>query len=89
MENTLELTDMVDRIKNPLSTYRDGEKTQSIYLKQNGDTFYVICSKDNFKECTFFATVDNVSYVKILPRDEFYMIKEYIKKCQSTQKTNN
>ena len=29
MAKTLELTEMVDRIKNPLAKYRDGEKTQS------------------------------------------------------------
>ena len=80
MANTLELSDLVKKIKNPLAKFNDGEKTTSIYLKDKGDTYYVICSKENFKECTFFATVKNVSYNETLSREEFYKIKEYIKK---------
>lgn len=80
MANTLELSDLVKKIKNPLAKFNDGEKTSSIYLKDKGDTYYVICSKENFKECTFFATVKNVSYNETLSREEFYKIKEYIKK---------
>lgn len=80
MANTLLITDLVKKIKNPLAKFNDGEKTTSIYLKDKGDTYYVICSKENFKECTFFATVKNVSYNETLSREEFYKIKEYIKK---------
>ena len=80
MANTLEITDLVKKIKNPLAKFNDGEKTSSIYLKEKDDTYYVICSKENFKECTFFATVKNVSYNETLSREEFYKIKEYIKK---------
>ncbi|MEN9372358.1 MAG: hypothetical protein RLZZ64_1433 [Bacteroidota bacterium] len=77
---TLQITDLVKKIKNPLAKYNDGEKTTSIYLKDNDDTYYVICSKENFKECTFFATVKNVPYNETISRDEFYKIKEFIKK---------
>ncbi len=80
MANTLLITDLVKKIKNPLAKFNDGEKTTSIYLKDQEDTYYVICSKENFKECTFFATVKNVSYNETLSREEFYKIKEYIKK---------
>ena len=80
MANTLLITDLVKKIKNPLAKFNDGEKTSSIYLKEKDDTYYVICSKENFKECTFLATVKNVSYNETLSREEFYKIKEYIKK---------
>ena len=80
MANTLLITDLVKKIKNPLAKFNDGEKTTSIYLKDQEDTYYVICSKENFKECTFFATVKNVSYNETLSREEFYKIKEYVKK---------
>ena len=80
MANTLLITDLVKKIKNPLAKFNDGEKTTSIYLKDKGDTYYVICSKENFKECTFFATVKNVSYNETISREEFYKIKEYVKK---------
>ncbi len=80
MANTLLITDLVKKIKNPLAKFNDGEKTTSIYLKDQEDTYYVICSKENFKECTFFATVKNVSYNETISREEFYKIKEYIKK---------
>jgi hypothetical protein len=78
--DTLQITDLVKKIKNPLAKYNDGEKTTSIYLKEKDDTYYVICSKENFKECTFFATVKNVPYNETITRDEFYKIKEFIKK---------
>ena len=80
MANTLLITDLVKKIKNPFAKFNDGEKTTSIYLKDQDDTYYVICSKENFKECTFFATVKNVSYNETISREEFYKIKEYIKK---------
>ena len=80
MANTLLITDLVKKIKNPLAKFNDGEKTTSIYLKDQEDTYYVICSKENFKECTFFATVKNVSYNETISREEFYKIKEYVKK---------
>ena len=80
MAKTLEITDLVKKIKNPLAKYNDGEKTTSIYLKEKDDTYYIICNKENFKECTFFATVKNVSYNETITREEFYKIKEFIKK---------
>ena len=73
---TLQLTDLVKKIKNP----NDRTKTSSIYLKDKDDTYYIICNKENFKECTFFATVKNVSYNETISREEFYKIKDYIKK---------
>ena len=78
--NTLQLSDLVEKIKNPLSKYNDGTKTQSIYLKEQDDTYYIICNKENFKECSFFATVKNVSYNETITREEFYKIKDLIKK---------
>ena len=90
MAKTLEITDLVKKIKNPLAKYNDGEKTTSIYLKEKDDTYYIICSKENFKECTFFATVKNVPYNETISREEFYKIKEFIKKkWQSLHKKNN
>ena len=78
--DTLQITDLVKNIKNPLAKFNEGEKTTSIYLKEKDDTYYIICSKENFKECTFFATVKNVPYNETISRDEFYKIKEFIKK---------
>ena len=49
MAKTLEITDLVKKIKNPLAKYNEGEKTTSIYLKEKDDTYYIICSKENFK----------------------------------------
>lgn len=90
MAKTLEITDLVKKIKNPLAKYNEGEKTTSIYLKEKDDTYYIICSKENFKECTFFATVKNVPYNETISRDEFYKIKEFIKKkWQSLTPKNN
>ena len=80
MATTLQISDLVKKVKNPLARFNDGEKTSSIYLKDNEDTYYIICSKENFKECTFFATVKNVSYNETLSREEFQKIKEFIKK---------
>jgi hypothetical protein len=80
MATTLQITDLVKKITNPLAKFNDGEKTSSIYLKDKDDTYYVICSKENFKECTFFATVKNVSYNETISREEFYKIKAQIKK---------
>lgn len=81
MENTnLQVSDLVKKIKNPLAKFSEGDKTSSIYLKEENDTYYIICSKEHFKECTFFATVKNVAYNETLSRDEFQKIKEYIKK---------
>jgi len=80
MEKTLELTDLIKKIKNPLSKFNDGNKTSSIYLKENDDTYYIICSKENFNECTFFATVKNKSYNELITRQDFYKIKDCIKK---------
>ena len=90
MAKTLEITDLVKKIKNPLAKFNEGEKTTSIYLKEKDDTYYIICSKENFKECTFFATVKNVPYNETISRDEFYKIKEFIKKkWQSLTPKNN
>ncbi len=78
--NTLQLSDLVKKIKNPLAQFNDRTKTSSIYLKEEDDTYYIICNKENFKECSFFATVKNVSYNETISREEFYKIKEFIKK---------
>jgi len=78
--NTLQLTDLIKKIKNPLAKFNDRTKTSSIYLKDNDDTYYIICNKENFKECTFFATVKNVAYNETITREKFYKIKDYIKK---------
>ena len=53
---------------------------QVVLQSKKDDTYYIICSKENFKECTFFATVKNVPYNETISRDEFYKIKEFIKK---------
>jgi hypothetical protein len=81
MENTtLQVSDLVKKIKNPLARFNDGDKTTSIYYKENEDWYYLICSKEHFKECTFLCTVNNVNYNETLSRTEFQKIKEYIKK---------
>ena len=79
-KQTLQTEDLIKKIKSPNAKYNDGTKTQSIYLKEKDDTYYIICNKENFKECTFFATVKNVSYNETISREEFYKIKESLKK---------
>jgi len=79
-KQTLQPEELINKIKSPNAKYNDGTKTQSIYLKEKDDTYYIICNKENFKECTFFATVKNVSYNETISREEFYKIKDYVKK---------
>ena len=78
--NTLQLPDLIKKIKNPLAKFNDRTKTSSIYLKENDDTYYIICNKDNFKTCTFYATVKNKPYTELISKEQFNKIKESIKK---------
>ena len=75
-----ELDSLIKAITNSSAKYEERKQTVSIYLKEQDDTYYIICSKENFKECTFFATVKNVPYNETITREEFYKIKEFIKK---------
>ena len=75
-----EVETLIDKVFNSLAKYEERKQTVSIYLKEQDDTYYIICNKENFKECTFFATVKNVSYNETITREEFYKIKDYIKK---------
>ena len=75
-----EVETLIDKVFNSSAKYEERKQTVSIYLKEQDDTYYIICNKENFKECSFFATVKNVSYNETISREEFYKIKDYIKK---------
>ena len=75
-----ELDSLIKAITKPSAKYEERKQTLYIYLKEEDDTYYIICNKDNFKTCTFFATVKNQAYNETITRQQFDKIKEGIKK---------
>jgi hypothetical protein len=75
-----ELDSLIKAITNSSAKYEERKQTVSIYLKEQDDTYYIICNKDNFKTCTFYATVKNKSYTESISKEQFNKIKESIKK---------
>ena len=75
-----ELDSLSKAITNSSAKYEERKQTVSIYLKEQDDTYYIICNKDNFKTCTFYATVKNKPYTELISKEQFNKIKESIKK---------
>jgi len=75
-----EVETLIDKVFNSLAKYEERKQTVSIYLKEQDDTYYIICNKDNFKTCTFYATVKNKPYTELISKEQFNKIKESIKK---------
>lgn len=75
-----ELDSLIKTITNSSAKYEERKQTVSIYLKEQDDTYYIICNKDNFKTCTFYATVKNKPYTETISKEQFNKIKESIKK---------
>ena len=75
-----ELDSLIKAITNSSAKYEERKQTVSIYLKEQDDTYYIICNKDNFKTCTFYATVKNKPYNESISKEQFNKIKESIKK---------
>lgn len=75
-----ELDSLIKAITKPSAKYEERKQTVSIYLKEQDDTYYIICNKDNFKTCTFYATVKNKPYTETISKEQFNKIKESIKK---------
>jgi uncharacterized membrane protein (UPF0182 family) len=75
-----ELDSLIKTITNSSAKYEERKQTVSIYLKEQDDTYYIICNKDNFKTCTFYATVKNKPYTELISKEQFNKIKESIKK---------
>jgi uncharacterized membrane protein (UPF0182 family) len=75
-----ELDSLIKAITNSSAKYEERKQTVSIYLKEQDDTYYIICNKDNFKTCTFYATVKNKPYTESISKEQFNKIKESIKK---------
>lgn len=75
-----ELDSLIKTITNSSAKYEERKQTVSIYLKEQDDTYYIICNKDNFKTCTFYATVKNKPYTELISKEQFIKIKESIKK---------
>jgi uncharacterized membrane protein (UPF0182 family) len=75
-----ELDSLIKTITNSSAKYEERKQTVSIYLKEQDDTYYIICNKDNFKTCTFYATVRNKPYTELISKEQFNKIKESIKK---------
>lgn len=75
-----ELDSLIKTITNSSAKYEERKQTVSIYLKEQDDTYYIICNKDNFKTCTFYATVKNKPYTESISKEQFNKIKESIKK---------
>lgn len=75
-----ELDSLIKTITNSSAKYEERKQTVSIYLKEQDDTYYIICNKDNFKSCTFYATVKNKPYTELISKEQFNKIKESIKK---------
>ena len=75
-----EVETLIDKVFNSLAKYEERKQTVSIYLKEENDTYYIICNKDNFKTCTFYATVKNKPYTESISKEQFNKIKESIKK---------
>ncbi len=83
-----ELDSLIKAITNSSAKYEERKQTVSIYLKEQDDTYYIICNKDNFKTCTFYATVKNKPYTELISKEQFNKIKESIKKWQNLHKKN-
>jgi uncharacterized membrane protein (UPF0182 family) len=75
-----ELDSLIKTITNSSAKYEERKQTVSIYLKEQDNTYYIICNKDNFKTCTFYATVKNKPYTELISKEQFNKIKESIKK---------
>jgi len=75
-----ELDSLIKTITNSSAKYEERKQTVSIYLKEQDDTYYIICNKDNFKTCTFYATVKNKSITEIIPKETFNKVKKRITK---------
>jgi len=75
-----ELDSLIKTITNSSAKYEERKQTVSIYLREQDDTYYIICNKDNFKTCTFYATVKNKPYTELISKEQFNKIKESIKK---------
>ena len=75
-----ELDSLIKTITNSSAKFEERKQTVSIYLKEQDDTYYIICNKDNFKTCTFYATVKNKPYTELISKEQFIKIKESIKK---------
>jgi uncharacterized membrane protein (UPF0182 family) len=75
-----ELDSLIKTITNSSAKFEERKQTVSIYLKEQDDTYYIICNKDNFKTCTFYATVKNKPYTESISKEQFNKIKESIKK---------
>ena len=75
-----ELDSLIKTITNSSAKFEERKQTVSIYLKEQDDTYYIICNKDNFKTCTFYATVRNKPYTELISKEQFNKIKESIKK---------
>ena len=75
-----ELDSLIKTITNSSAKFEERKQTVSIYLKEQDDTNYIICNKDNFKTCTFYATVKNKPYTELISKEQFNKIKESIKK---------
>lgn len=75
-----EVESLIDKVFNSLAKYEERKQTVSIYLKEQDDTYYIICNKDNFKTCTFYATVNNKPITETISKDLFYKVKKKIAK---------
>jgi hypothetical protein len=71
---------LINKVFNSSAKYEERKQTVSIYLKEQDDTYYIICNKDNFNTCTFFATVKNKSITETISKDLFYQVKKKITK---------
>ena len=75
-----ELDSLIKAITNSSAKYEERKQTVSIYLKEQDDTYYIICNKDNFKTCTFYATVKNKSITETISKETFNKVKKRITK---------
>ena len=84
-----ELDSLIKAITNSSAKYEERKQTVSIYLKEQDDTYYIICNKDNFKTCTLFATVKNKPITETISKEIFYKVKKKITKWQNLHMKNN
>ena len=75
-----EIAGYITKMLQRQAKFEERKQTVSIYLKEQDDTYYIICNKDNFKTCTFYATVKNKPYTELISKEQFNKIKESIKK---------
>ena len=52
-----ELDSLIKAITNSSAKYEERKQTVSIYLKEQDNTYYIICNKDNFKRCSFVGSI--------------------------------